>query len=325
MQQDTQTTRWSSIRLIYLREMRDQLRDRRTVFSIVILPMLLYPLLGMLAMNIGQLFSGQKAISVCLVGGEHLPDRPTLVVDGAINERLLSQNDSVQLSLLSESEVAPRDLRETARGWINSGVYDAVVLVPKDLDQMAVLYTVTSDRSTIAGDRMHRVLNRWRDAYVSDSLESEGIDPQILDPFSIEQIDIAPASSRQTAFWSKLLPFVMFVWAMTGAFYPAIDLVAGEKERGTLETLLCSPALRSEIVWGKLMAVTSFSILTALLNVISMQVTALMVLHQTGMGSDSGTGAVSGTGLVWLLIAADSAVGAVQFARIGDRGDGPQQ
>ena len=55
--------------------------------------------------------------------------------------------------------------------------------------------------------------------------------------------------------WSKILPFVVLIWALTGAFYPAIDLCAGEKERGTLETLLSSPAQRSEIVWGKLLSV----------------------------------------------------------------------
>jgi len=73
--------------------------------------------------------------------------------------------------------------------------------------------------------------------------------------------------TREAAFWSKLLPFIMLVWAMTGAFYPGDrPSVAGEKERGTLETLLCSPALRGEIVWGKLGAVMSFSMLTAILN-----------------------------------------------------------
>ena len=61
----------------------------------------------------------------------------------------------------------------------------------------------------------------------------------------------------------KILPFVLLIWALTGAFYPAVDLCAGEKERGTLETLLSSPAERSEIVWGKLLTVMLFSMATA--------------------------------------------------------------
>ena len=71
-------------------------------------------------------------------------------------------------------------------------------------------------------------------------------------PFEFEPRTWPSPSSAQAAVWSKILPFVLLIWALTGAFYPAIDLCAGEKERGTLETLLCSPAERSEIVTGKL-------------------------------------------------------------------------
>ncbi len=61
--------------------------------------------------------------------------------------------------------------------------------------------------------------------------------------------------------------------ALTGAFYPAVDLCAGEKERGTMETLLISPAKRSEIVLGKFFTVMLASILTAVLNLVSMGLT----------------------------------------------------
>ena len=85
-------------------------------------------------------------------------------------------------------------------------------------------------------------------------------------PFELKPHDVAEPRQQQAPMWSKILPFVLFIWALTGAFYPAVDLCAGEKERGTLETLLSSPALRSEIVWGKLLTVMTFSIATALLE-----------------------------------------------------------
>ena len=84
--------------------------------------------------------------------------------------------------------------------------------------------------------------------------------------------------SRRAAFWSKVLPFVVFIWALTGAFYPAVDLCAGEKERGTLETLLSSPAERSEIVMGKLLTIMGFSSATSLLNLLSMAITGTAVI-----------------------------------------------
>ena len=78
----------------------------------------------------------------------------------------------------------------------------------------------------------------------------------------------------------EILPLIIIIWAMTGAFYPAIDLCAGEKERGTLETLLSCPASRHEIVFGKLLTVWVFSIATSLLNLVSMGLTGKFVFAQ---------------------------------------------
>src|SRR4029078_5968153 len=94
-----------------------------------------------------------------------------------------------------------------------------------------------------------------------------------------QTIDAADPDQHKAAAWSKLLPFVLLLCALTGAFYPAIDLCAGEKERGTLETLLSSPAERIEIVWGKLLTIMIFSMTTALLNLLSMTITGTSVTH----------------------------------------------
>ncbi len=155
----------------------------------------------------------------------------------------------------------------------------------------------------VARDRVTGVLNAWRGEWIRGRLADQGIDIEAINPFKLDDVDIAPERTREAAFWSKLLPFIMLVWAMTGAFYPAIDLVAGEKERGTLETLLCSPALRSEIVWGKLGAVSTFSMLTAILNAGSMLVTSSFVFRQMGVGGGAGIGAPPITPMLWLLVA----------------------
>ncbi len=164
-----------------------------------------------------------------------------------------------------------------------------------------LLYNVASDQSMVARDRVTRILMKWQSGWVKDRLSQSGIDVKMLSPFKLSDIDIAPERTRETALWSKLLPFIMLVWAMTGAFYPAIDLVAGEKERGTLETLLCSPALRSEIVWGKLGTVTTFSMMTAILNASSMLVTSSFVFKQIGMGGTIKASPIAP--MLWLLVA----------------------
>ena len=98
----------------------------------------------------------------------------------------------------------------------------------------------------------------------------------------------------------------MLVWALTGAFYPAIDLCAGEKERGTLETLLSSPAMRSEMVWGKLLAIMLFSMATSLLNLASMGVTGTLLIGQLQLLGGAGEGVAIGppplAAMGWLVL-----------------------
>ncbi len=314
--------RFSAILLIYLREMRDQLRDRRTLFTIVVLPILLYPLVGTLLLQIAQ-FSRQYPTSVCIVGTEHLEGTPPLLQDESFIEGLSDAEGPLELIEFRWDELQRRgDIDEQTAAWVRHAVFDVVVLIPpefadpterEDFDPadtqgqqaaaIKLLHNVASDQSTIARDRVIKILGAWRVDWARDRLVNSGVQLSVIEPFQLNEIDLAPKKTREAAFWSKLLPFIMLVWAMTGAFYPAIDLVAGEKERGTLETLLCSPALRVEIVWGKLAAVTTFSMLTAILNAGSMLVTSSFVFRQFDVGPAGTMGAPPIVPMLWLLVA----------------------
>lgn len=332
---EVQKPRLRNIWLIYIREMRDQLRDRRTLFTIILLPILLYPLVGTLLLQIAQ-FSREYPMVVCLVGGENLEGLPPLLEDDSFNRELIDGKQSIELVKYRWDEFESlNDLHQSAEKWVRNAVYDVVVIVPPEMRQgetktlhttqtpdeaessnldgrrvisptdasVEMVFNVASDQSMVAHDRVGEILNRWRELWVTDLLESRDVELALLQPFEIETRNIAPTEIREAAFWSKVLPFVMLVWAMTGAFYPAIDLVAGEKERGTLETLLCSPALRGEIVWGKLATVTSFSMLTALLNVCSMLVTSSLVFRQMAASIPGAFSAPPLVPLLWLIVA----------------------
>src|SRR5208282_2792338 len=99
----------------------------------------------------------------------------------------------------------------------------------------------------------------------------------IDDPFQIAQLPgTAPGVTEGRTILdmlARVFPFMLVLWSLTGALYPAVDLCAGEKERGTMETLLISPAGREEIVWGKFLTIWVFSAGTALLNLLSMGLT----------------------------------------------------
>lgn len=325
--------RLSAIWLIYLREMRDQLRDRRTLFTIAVLPIMLYPLVGMLLLQIAQ-FTRQSPTSVCVIGTENLDGAPELFEGESFASRLIDQPQSMELLTHRWDELGGGDAAfDKAHQWVQSGAFDVVVLVPSPLTEgsiataavtkqppdavtqeasaealttspdLQLLFNAGSDQSVLARTRVASVLTAWRNEWINQRLTGVGIDPESLLPFQWSDTNIAPERTREAAFWSKLLPFIMLVWAMTGAFYPAIDLVAGEKERGTLETLLCSPALRSEIVWGKLGAVATFSIMTALLNAGSMLLTSSLVFKHIDVGASQSLGAPPIVPMLWLLVA----------------------
>lgn len=341
---------WPNIKLIYLREIRDQLRDRRTLFTVAIMPMLLYPLMGMALLQVGQ-FMKQPPARVWLIHAKHLPQQPPLLVDGQANPELVGANQKpvlqfiysepddlrfgkiieqyASLDNLEQGEVLARQLiqKELARMGVDVAVMLAdplPALEPID-NPAAVSNTSTnssnkstapvsvflflnsaSDRSVAAAGRVSHLLESWSKARTGLALTQYNLPTSLIDGIVVTQTDIADKQVAKTALWSKVLPFIVVIWALTGAFYPAIDLCAGEKERGTFETLLSCPAARSEIALGKLLTVISFSYVTSLLNLISMSVTGMFVANKLG-AVGGGLGAVLGlpplSSFFWLMIA----------------------
>jgi len=330
--------KWANIKWIFLREVRDQLRDKRTLFTIAILPLLLYPLLGMTFLQVAQ-FQREHSTPVLVLGAASLPASPRLLEGSTFAEEFCPAEDARLLSVTVEDRLPPEATDDTLRPWaeqaIQSGRYDAVVYFPHDfaerllrLPQQGIVedasnvaepvkdseipkpelfLNTANDKSRIAGNRLESVLRRFRDAIIMENLHDRRIPIAALKPFQVVQTDVAREHSRSAAVWSKILPFIVLVWALTGAFYPAVDLCAGEKERGTLETLLCSPAQRSEIVWGKLLTVMTFSMATSLLNLASMGLTGMFVISRmVEMGGDRAQIAIGSpplSALSWLVLA----------------------
>jgi sodium transport system permease protein len=126
-------------------------------------------------------------------------------------------------------------------------------------------------------------------------------------PVPITSVDLAESEQLAANVWSKIFPALLVIMSVTGAFYPAIDLGAGEKERGTMETLLISPATRTEIVIGKFLTVMLFSMTTALLNLASMGFTGQHILSAIGTAHSAAIGDLSFppvSALVWVVLLA---------------------
>ena len=304
---------WRNVRLICLREVRDQARDRRTLFMIFVLPVLLYPLLGMSMLQVSQ-FMREHPTSVLIYGADDLPESPKLLEGEKFATRWFDDESRAELMNVTvkdrpaaDDESNERNI-EAARELVNEEKYGVVVIVPSDfgtrldafratlkrspntpaknspleadIPSPEIVFNRAKEKSELAYLHVRRVLDKWIEEIGRQNLVESHVPESAIKPFAAVPLDIAPPSQRSAAFWSKIMPFLLLIWALTGAFYPAVDLCAGEKERGTLETLLSSPAERSEIVWGKLLTIMLFSMATAMLNIVSTSITGAAISLQ---------------------------------------------
>jgi len=266
---------WSNLKLIVAREVRDQMRDRRTLFMIVVLPILLYPLLGMSFFQISQ-FMSEQPTSVLIVAYEETPHAPALVENQHFSPDLFGKPDQYRLLELHFARTepdepesgdgdAPRITTEAeAREAVLAGRYDAALFFPADFSkrlarvrrshadwarnvrhgrtqeedadeepppqatalptvpQPEVIYTTANEKSQIAFARLCKVLRRWREKISLENLIVSGVPPAAVKPFEVGTSDIAKETGTSgAAAWAKILPVMLLIWALTGAFYPA--------------------------------------------------------------------------------------------------------
>ncbi len=375
--------RWKNIRLILTREVRDQLRDRRTLFMMLVLPIVLYPALGIGMMQMILLFQEQPR-TVVVLGAKNLPQVPPLIRDGRFVDRWFRHaDDASKLTLLTDEpeespavaelppgaavvEPAPvavdpkgeaaeakrarmfdlaaalrpllaerarleeelaraeeaKDAVAVRKAERNLGTHAALlaerfaetgiqvlIFVPEGFaarleadgrdpkraeaapsQRLQIVFNKADDKSGVAQMRVKEVVSAWEKEILRERLTAADLPATWTTPVNADQIDLAATDQISAGVWSKIFPALLVIWAVTGAFYPAIDLAAGEKERGTMETLLICPAKRSEIVLGKFLTVMLFSVTTAVLNLASMGVTSKYLASMTTSGALSKLG-----------------------------------
>jgi sodium transport system permease protein len=251
-----------NIGIVYRKELIDSLRDRRTVISMVVVPLLVMPLLTI----------GMGVVSAKLVGRAMEEVPKVMVLGGEDSPGVLSK-----LQELRNIRIVPAkpDYAEE----ISDKQIRAAVEIPQGFDaklasgeSMTVkIYMYEGElKSGFGADRLQRFFRDLRDQTVQQHLEARQLPASIVRPFEIQQQNVAPAEKVGGAILGGLVPYFVILLCLTGAMYPAMDLTAGEKERGTIETILCSPVSRTHLVFGKFLMVLTASVATAILSIISM-------------------------------------------------------
>lgn len=264
----------SGTQIIYAKEVKDILRDRRTVLSAVLFPIVIMPVLmlvvgGLTARQISALKA--KPSSIGWIGRS----------DAAGAKLKLTTQGSVNLLDALEDTTA-------ALGMLRDKDLDAVVLVPDGFDEALgvvmdgregrvpniIIYSdQTNEKSDFAAAKVMQAAEEARMEQVEGALSSRGLRPELIKPFQIERQNIVSAEGMSKSNAAKIIPYLVIVMILVGATYPAIDLTAGEKERGTLETLLVAGVSRMAIVMGKFLTVFTVSMVTAALSLTSLAVT----------------------------------------------------
>lgn len=250
------------------KEVTDIVRDRRTIFMAVVFPLVLYPLLiiGLIQAAFVQEKRAEKTIAhVGLTGGEFAPGLRNSLAE-AEGLEVIDDPGTVEGRLRSRPDVSiavPFDFKAT----IAEGKTATIILT----------YDSADEGSIGASERVIGVVNKFARYILVTRLEDNGLDEDFVNPVQINRKDIATPRKRGAFQIGKILAFLLVILCMMGALYPALDAVAGEKERGTLETLLSIPATRLEILAGKYIGVFGMSVTSVVANFVSLSVTMLMV------------------------------------------------
>ncbi|MBK6910780.1 MAG: CPBP family intramembrane metalloprotease [bacterium] len=282
----------SPIKTVFYKELRDLFRDKRTLMVTVILPLLLYPLI----------FIGFTQLSLLQAGKlKEQVGRVALLTPAAKPGDLLAADSSKLLEFTDST------------GWeekLRAGELDAALALDSTFSadvaagrraNMKVYYLSSRDFSEQVRGRIERGVDEFESRIVAQRIAQLGVDTSYIRPVAIEALDTATETEQTGSVLGRFLGYFLILMTLTGAFYAAIDLTAGEKERGTLETLLVSPASRRELVYGKFLAVVVAALISALLNLLSLGLTMVYAVQMFDKGGEISSFAVAPSSLVLVL------------------------
>ena len=248
----------ATVMMVFRKELRDALRDRRTLVTVVVASVFMGPLV-LLAISglVASLETRAEQREVYVSGLAHAP---------TLRNFLERQTYTVK--------AAPADFEARLR---TSKFSDPVVVVPDDFEAALLrgespVVEIVSDsanqRSESSSGRIERLLAGFGRERAVLSLALHGVSPRLLEPIEVDVRDLASTQTRATRV-TGILPFFVMMAVLYGALNAALDTTAGERERGSLEPLLMNPAERWALVAGKWGAVACISMLIAVLSCFS--------------------------------------------------------
>ncbi|MDP2564605.1 ABC transporter permease [Pseudoalteromonas marina] len=256
---------------VYKKELKELLRDKKTLMFVVALPVLIFPIIfAVMAFISSQaaLEADQKVNTYVIINGEYAPEFTNKVF----------YHKSFELYKGSKTFNTIEELK----AGVTAGDIDMGIYLPSnaedtlDSGEQSKWEVVFNDAKSInfLFERVKELAQEYSDVLQAKKLKSFGIEESthkaILTPIEVVKVDTADKRENLGEKIGGFLPYLLIPLVLMGATYPAIDLGAGEKERGTLETLLLTPITRTELVLGKFITLLTTSIASTTITVVSM-------------------------------------------------------
>lgn len=246
------------MKTLFKREILDILRDKKTLVMMILVPIILYPLLivGMTVLMTSIMASQEE--KTYLVAFENDAALATEV------ERIFAENEedlTYKIEIVESSD---------CKAELEALELDAYVVNDAN-GNIQINYLSAKDNSTTAMSVLRDALDIYEDELREQRVSEAGLDVEtILNPIEVQNEDLSTTEESIGNIIGSMMPFLIITVILMGAIYPAIDVTAGEKERGTLETLLTLPVTNFEMIMSKFLAVSTIACASAVLNIFSM-------------------------------------------------------
>lgn len=243
---------------LFKRELTDILRDKKTLFMMLVVPIIIYPLLIIGMTFLMSSVMNSQAEKTYLVAFDEEDELAAKIAD-------IIENNPDKLSYKLEI-VQKSDCKKA----LEAGDIDIYVSKASD-GRIALCYLSAKDRSNTALDALTDAFEIYREELQKERIDEAGLDADyLLNPIHYEGEDLSSTEESVGNMIGSIIPFFIVTMILLGALYPSIDVTAGEKERGTLETLLTLPITNFEMIMSKFLAVSCIACASAILNVFSM-------------------------------------------------------
>jgi sodium transport system permease protein len=256
--------RTQKIKTVYIKEIIETSRDKKTLFMMIVVPLILYPLV----------FIGTGYFSGVQREKNRELTAKVAVADYADGRRLADEIERDE-----RFSVVPVDNEESA---LAEGDIQLAVRVPPGFERMldeqdpaviTVLYDESSVQSVEAKKNFIAFFDEYKTGLIKEQLNIRGIDSSLIDIVSLDAKNVATAEKMGAFIVGRVMPILVLILAFTGAMHTATSVTAGEKVRQTMETLLVSAISRKEIVLGKYLAVLTTSVTSSFLGLVSLFIT----------------------------------------------------